>query len=108
MGINDTIRNFIERYKERKRAYKDYEENERMIESFHQKRLPHNERVLNKLMEMKRQENIKKSLDFELSRRRNEDRRKASKMLGGDNKLWKDTSIMHTKNLFQNNKSILR
>ena len=107
MEINDTIRNFIERYKQKKQNYKDYEQNEKMVESFHQKKLPHNERVLNKLLEMKRQDNIKKQLDFELNRRKNQDHQSARNLLGTSKKVLNNPSIMKTKNIFQNNKSIL-
>lgn len=108
MSINDTLRNFVERYKTRKQATKDYESNEKMVESFQQRKLPHNERVLNKLLEQNRQEQIKKHLDFELTRRRNQDKQMARNMLSSDKKLWTDNSLMKTKNLFINNKSILK
>lgn len=108
MTITETIGNFIERYKSRKQAAKDYERNENMVDSFNQKKLPHNERVLNKLLEQNRQEQIKKRLDFELTRRRNQDKQKARNMLGSNRKLWQDNSLMKTKNLFVNNKSILK
>ena len=108
MTINDTLRNFIERYKSRKQNIKDFESNEKMVEGFHQRKLSHNERVLNKLMEQNRQEQIKKQLDFELIRRRNQDKQQARNMLGSNKKLWTDNSLMKTKNLFVNNKSILK
>ena len=108
MGINDTIRGFIERYKERKQAVKDYELNDKIQTNFEQRKLPHNERVLNKLLEQNRQEQIKKNLDFELVRRRNIDKQKAKQMLGSDNKLWRDNSLMKTKNIFIGQKSILK
>ena len=107
MGINDTIRNFIERWKQRKQVVKDFESNEKMVNNFNQKKLSHNERVLNKLMEQNRQVEIKKHLDFELIRRRNEDKQHAKNLLTSDRKLWTDNSLMKTKNLFVNNKSIL-
>lgn len=108
MTINDTLRSFIERYKARKQATKDYESNEKMVETFNQRKLPHNERVLNKLLEQNRQERIKEQLEYELIRRRNQDKQSARNMLSSDNKLWKDNSLMKTKNLFINNKSILK
>ena len=108
MAINDTLRNFIERYKERKKAVKYYQANEKMVDNFNQRKLSHNERVLNKLMEQNRQEQIKKQLEYELVRRRNQDKQSARNMLSSDKKLWKDNSLMKTKNLFINNKSILK
>ena len=108
MGINDTIRSFIERYKERKQKVKDFESNEKMVDGFQQRKLSHNERVLNKLMEQNRQEQIKKQLEFEIVRRRNQDKQQARNMLGSNRKLWTDNSLMKTKNLFINNKSILK
>jgi hypothetical protein len=108
MGINDTLRGFVERWKERKKSYKDYESNEKMVDSFNQKKLPHNERVLNKLLEQNRQENIKKQLDFELIKRRNKDKQKARSMLGSNHELWRDNSLMKTKNIFIGQKSILK
>ena len=108
MGINDTIRNFIERYKERKQNIKNFEDNEKMVHSFEQRKLSHNERVLNTLLEKNRQENIKKQLEYELKRRRNEDHQSARNMFGSNRNLWKDNSLMKTKNLFINNKSILK
>ena len=108
MGINDTLRGFIERWKQRKQATKDYESNEKMVESFNQRKLPHNERVLNKLLEQNRQEQIKKQLEFELIKRRNRDKQNARNMLGSSHGLWKDNSIMKTKNIFIGQRSILK
>ena len=48
--INDTIKNFIERYKQIKETIKNYENNEKMVDMFNQRKLSHNERVLNKLL----------------------------------------------------------
>jgi len=108
MGINDTIKNFIERYKSRKETVKNFEDNEKMVDKFNQRKLSHNERVLNVLQEQNRQEYIKKQLDFELTKRKNQDKQRAHNMLGSDNKLWKDNSLMKTKNVFIGQKSILK
>lgn len=108
MGLNDTLRGFIERYKQRKQSAKEYESNEKMVHSFEQKKLSHNERVLNVLLEQNRQKRIKEQLEIELKNRRNDNHQSARNLLGGDKKLWKDNSLVKTKNLFKNNKSILK
>lgn len=108
MGINDTLRNFIERYKERKQNIKNFESNEKMVDSFNQRKLSHNERVLNKLMEQNRQVEIKKQLDYELIRRRNQDKQSARNLLTSDRNLWSDNSLMKTKNIFIGQRSILK
>ena len=106
--IVDKIKSIVSRWKEKKQAEKDYIENERMVSKLDQRKLSHHERVLNTLLEQNRQEYIKKQLDFEIARRRNQDKQKARTMLGSSNKLWKDNSLMKTKNLFKGNKSILK
>lgn len=108
MTMQETLKGFIQRYKDRKQAVKDYEDNDRMVNNFNQKKLSHNERVLNKLMEQNRQKQISRQLEFELSRRKNEDKQQAKKLFGSHNKLWKDNSLMKTKNVFMNQKCILR
>ena len=108
MTINETLKGFIERWKNRNQNIKDFEANERMVNNFNQKKLSHNERVLNKLMEQNRQEYIKKQLENELIRRKNQDKQQARNMFQTNNKLWRDNSLMKTKNVFIGQKSILR
>lgn len=107
MTINETLKGFIDRWKSRKQSVKEFEDNEKMVHSFQQKKLSHNERVLNVLLEQNRQKQIKQQLEYEIIKRRNENHQSARNLLGADKKLWKDTSLMKTKNLFKNNKSIL-
>jgi hypothetical protein len=107
MTINETLKGFVERWKSRKRSVKEFEDNEKMVHSFQQKKLSHNERVLNVLLEQNRQQQIKQQLEYEIVKRRNENHQSARNLMGSTNNLWKDNSLMKTKNLFQNNKSIL-
>lgn len=108
MTIQETIKNLISKHREKNTLYKDYETRENVVNKFEQRKLSHNERVLNKLLEQNRQESIKKQLDYELKRRQNQDKQSARNMLSPNRKMWTDNSLMKTKNIFKNNKSILR
>lgn len=108
MGAQELIKNFIERYKNRKLQEKELENQDRLIERIQQKKMSHEERILNKLLEENRQKRIKQRLNFELAKRRNEERKKARELLFCPNKLVNNNRIMKNKNIFKNQKSILK
>ena len=57
------IRDFIERWKSKKEKFKEFEEEQKMIEKFQEKRKSANERELERFMKEEREDNIKKELE---------------------------------------------
>lgn len=106
MGIVDKI---INNFRAKNERWKEFEEEDRVQNQLQERKLSHNERVLNKLMEEERQKRIKNQLKFMEGRRQMQEEQKARQFMKFDSQIWNDNSVLKQKNIFKkNNKCFIK
>ena len=96
------IKEWIENWKSRERGFKELQESDLMNRKLNERKLSHNERVLNKLMEEDRQEQIKHNLKLMNMKRRFEDKKRIRDSMSFNSNLFKDDVIFTQENMFKN------
>ena len=87
MGI---IKDMLERARERKRKFQDFEDNDRVVEGLGERKKSHNERELLKILEREKQEAIAEALRLEDKRRQLEERKKSRDAMMFNSELFSD------------------
>jgi hypothetical protein len=103
MGIVD---NFINNFKSRNEKWKEFQENDKLNNQLEERKLSHNERILRKLVEEQRQEEIKRQLKFLSWKQQRDEQRKAREFMKFNPKLWNDNSVLRQKNIFKHNNKL--
>lgn len=96
------VKNILDRAKERKEKLREAEDNDRVFNSLEQKKLPHNERELMKVLEEERQELIKQALYWENKKRQMLDRKKSGDAMKFNPEIFHNDVITNQKNIFLN------
>lgn len=98
MGVIDK---FINNFKSRNAKFKEYQEDERIQRQLSERKLSHNERILNKLLEEERQKQIRNQLDFMVKKRKMEDLNKQRNFMKFNQEWFNNNSILNQKNVFK-------
>ena len=98
MGVIDK---FINNFKSRNQKFKEYEEDERINRQLSERKLSHNERILNKLMEEERQKQIRNQLDFMVKKRKMEEIDKERNFMKFNKNMFNNSSLLKAKNIFK-------
>lgn len=100
MGFKD----IIDRFRDRKKIFKEMQDQDSAMTKLQERKLSSEERALNKILEKKRQENIKRQLNAIYKRQDNEYWHKD--VITQPNIFKEKTSILKQKNLFSNRGAI--
>lgn len=96
MGISD----MLERFRQRRDKFREFAEEQRMIEKFEERKKSSNERELERFMKEQREDNIKKELE-EFRKKRDYKDKHSNKILNTKNMFKKEKKvILGTPNMF--------
>lgn len=84
------IADFLRKSKERKERINSMNEQDGAVSGLETRKLSHNERELNKILERDKQEAIREALHWEEQRRKAKERTQARKMMMFDDNLFSD------------------
>lgn len=98
MGVIDK---FINNFKGRNAKFKEYQEDDRIQRQLSERKLSHNERILNKLMEEERQKQIRNQLDFMVKKRKMEELNKERNFMKFNKNMFNNSSLLKAKNIFK-------
>ena len=98
MGVIDK---FINNFQSRNQKFKEYQEDDRIQSQLHERKLSHNERVLNKLLEEQRQKDIANQLRFMEKQRKVDELQKSRDFMKFNPNLWNDSSILKQKSILK-------
>lgn len=96
------IKELINNWRERERKFKDFQEEDLIQRKIQERKLPHNERVLNTFLEEERQKEIKNQLKLFRLKKRFEEKKKLRNMNSFDSNMFKDDVIFTQENMFKN------
>ena len=101
------IREFIEKARNKDRKWKEMQEDDRLVNRLEERKLPHNERVLNKLLEEEKQEAIKDAVT-EITRvnKLKEKQRESDFMKFNPEWFSDDNCILKQENIFSRNNNL--
>ena len=88
------IKEWIDNWKEKQRQFKSFDEFERHKEKIAERKLPHNERVLNTLLEEERQKQIKRDLKLLKLKRKFEEKKNMRDSMKFNSSLFKDNTFV--------------
>lgn len=104
LHVNKMIKEFLERFKDKKKRFREASEESRVGEMIEERRKTSNERELDRFMEEEREENIKKQL--ESFRNKQKEKMRKATVLQGPNIFKNQNSILKQPNIFKDNPNI--
>jgi hypothetical protein len=94
------LSDFMERINRRKKAQKEYEDNQRVVNNAEQKKLSHTERELMKVLKEEKEQLMKETLYWENEKRKAKEKLKAREFMQFSPGLFQNDSMLKQKNDF--------